>query len=132
MTDVIEIPGLLIATLAGDEVGVPGWATVPTLREALFTVVFVKGRYNISHQPTKRSLPGSYSSLDEALEVCRQLCELLANDGLWWDWMAITMPGVLGDWKRENPETWARVQAIVESPASYVRERMETWKGPGE
>lgn len=132
MTDVIEIPGLLIETPAGVMVGVPGWATAPTMGEALFTVVLVKGRYNISHQPTKRAMPGSYGSLDEALEVCRQACELLADDETWWDYYRSAMPGVLRDWKRDNPETWARLRAIVESPASYVRERMETWKGAGE
>jgi hypothetical protein len=130
MTDVIEITGLIIETPANGLVGVPGWATAPTLREALFTVGLVQGRYNISHQPTQRAMPGTYGELDEALGVCRQLCELLADERLWWDWIAITMPGALRDWKRDNPETFAKLRSIVESPASYVRELMETWEGP--
>lgn len=115
----IKIDGLLVKSLEGVEVGVPGWATAPTLREALFTVAFVQGRYNISHQPTRLSLPGSYAELEEALEVCRQLCELLEEDMAWWDPYQLTMPGELRDWIKANRGTWAVVKGIMQGPASY-------------
>lgn len=117
----IEIDGLLIKSLQGVEVGVPGWATAPTLREALFTVALVKGRYNISHQPTRMAMPGSYGELDEALEVCRQLCELLDGDAAWWDPYQLTMPGELRDWIKANPEARAAMMRIMEGPASYEK-----------
>ena len=79
----IKVDGLLVLAPSGETFGVPGWATAPTLREALFTVAMVeKGHYNISHQPTKRAMPCSYGKLADALTVCAGLCELLAEDEL--------------------------------------------------
>lgn len=118
----IRVDGLLVLAPSGETVGVPGWATAPTLREALFTVAMVeKGHYNISHQPTKRAMPCSYGKLADALTVCAGLCELLAEDEAWWDPYRLTMPGALGDWQRANPEVWATMKGIVEQPQSYEK-----------
>lgn len=120
-TSVIEIDGLLIESSKGGVIGVPGWATAPTLREALFTVAMPKaGHYNLSHQPTMRAIC-SYTQLEDALEVCRQLCELLGEDEVWLDPYRLTMPGEMNDWRRANAETWSAMKSIIWRPASYEK-----------
>lgn len=116
----LEIPGVLIETLNGVVVGVPGWITAPSLDEALFAVALDHGRYNISHMPTKRAMPYNYATLDDALAVCAQLEALLADERVWQDPYGLTFPGAITDWRRDHPDTYARMLVIVREPTGKL------------
>lgn len=113
----IEIPGLLIEITSGESIGVPGWIVAPSLREAMFAVAFHKGRYNISHVPTRRGMPFTYGSLEDALTVCGQLEKLLADDDFWWDPFGPNFPFAITDWRRDHEHTYAEMMRIVREPA---------------
>jgi len=116
METIKYIPDLLVRTENG-QVATEAWVFGP-LRDALFVVTKTTAAnpahpnpdlYTVTHMPTGLRMPEVYADKEQALTVCRQLTDLLADVYEWWGWQFHLD---LSQWLKVNPDMRRKIQTI--------------------